>query len=100
MNSKLMVREVTSAVGIIESDDGVITPTAEVVTALSLKRPLSPPLNLDPPPAQPVSQTSTASEEEVMVALKSFCPSSAGGVDALRPGHLKGLVAPPTAETG
>ena len=35
-----------------------------------------------------------------MVALKSFCPSSAGGVDGLRPGHLKDLVAPQTAEAG
>ena len=35
-----------------------------------------------------------------MVALKSFRPSSAGGVDGLRPGHLKDLVAPQTAEAG
>ena len=35
-----------------------------------------------------------------MVALKSFRPSSVGGVDGLRPGHLKDLVAPQTAEAG
>ena len=35
-----------------------------------------------------------------MVALKSLCPSSVGGVDGLRPGHLKDLVAPQTAEAG
>ena len=35
-----------------------------------------------------------------MVALKSLRPSSAGCVDGLRPGHLKDLVAPQTAEAG
>ena len=48
----------------------------------------------------PVTQTSSVSEEEVIVALKSLRPSSAGGVDGLRPGHLKDLVAHQTAETG
>ena len=35
-----------------------------------------------------------------MVALISFRPSIAGGVDGLRPGHLKDLVAPQTSEAG
>ena len=35
-----------------------------------------------------------------MVDLKSFRPSSAGGVDELRPGHLKDQIAPQTAEAG
>ena len=35
-----------------------------------------------------------------MVALKLFRPSSVGGDDGLRPGHLKDLVAPKTAEAG
>ena len=35
-----------------------------------------------------------------MVILKSFHPNSAGSVDGLRPGHLKDLIAPQTAETG
>ena len=69
------------------------------MTALRLKHPPSP-LDLRPPPTEPVTQTSSFSEEEAMVDLKSFCPSSAGGVDGLRPGHLKDLVAPQTAEAG
>ena len=99
VNSKLLVGDVTAAVRIIASDKSVITPTPEAMTALRLKHPLYP-LDLHPPPTEPVSQTSSVSEEEVMVALKSFCPSSAGGVDGLRPGHLKDLVAPQTAEAG
>ena len=67
------------------------------MTALRLKRPPST-LDLRPPPTEPLSQTSYVSEQEGMVALKSFRPSSAGGVDGLRPGHLKDLVAPQTAE--
>ena len=99
VNSKHLVGDVTSAVRIIASDDSVITPTSEVVTALRLKHhPF--PLDLRPPPTEPVSQTSSVSVEEVMVALKSFRPSSAGGDDGLRPGHLKDLVAPQTAEAG
>ena len=35
-----------------------------------------------------------------MVALKSLRPSSAGGVDGLRSGHLMDLKAPPTADAG
>ena len=99
VNSTLLVEDVTAAVRIIASDDSVITPTSEVVTALRLRHPPSP-LDLRPPPTEPVSQTSSVSEEEVMVALKSFRPSSAGGVDGLRPGHLNDLVAPQTAEAG
>ena len=69
------------------------------MTALKLKYPPSP-LDLRPPPTEPVSQTSSVSDDEVMVVLKSFRLSSAGGVDGLRPGHLKDLVAPQTAEAG
>ena len=67
--------------------------------ALRLKHP-PPPLHLGPPPTEPVSQTSSVSEEEVMVALKSFRSSSVGGVDGLRPENLKDLFAPQTAEAG
>ena len=88
--------DVTAAVRIIFSDDSVITPTAEIVTALRLKHPPSP-LDLRPPPTEPVSQSSV-SEQKVMVTLKSFRPSSAGGVDGQRPGHLKDLITPQTAE--
>ena len=99
VNSKLLVGDVTAALRTIASDDNVITPTSEVMTALTLKHPPSS-LDLRPPPTEPVSQTSSVSEEEVMVALKSFRPSSAGGVDGLRPGHLMDLVAPQIAEAG
>ena len=98
VNSKLLVGDVTAAVRIIASDDSVITPTSEFVTALRLKQPPSP-LDLRPLQTEPVSQASSDSEEEVVVALKSFRPSSAGGVDGLRPGHLKDLVAPQTAQS-
>ena len=93
VNSKLLVGDVTAAVRIIASSDSVITPTSEVKTALRLKHPPSP-LVLRPPPTEPVSQTSSVSEEEIMVAHKSFRPSSFGGVDGIRPGHSKYLVAP------
>ena len=69
VNCKLLVGDVTADVRIIASDYSVITPTSEVVTALRLKHPLSP-LDLHPPPTEPVSQTLSVSEEEVMVALK------------------------------
>ena len=85
-NSKLLVGDVTAAVRIIASDDSVITLTSDVVTELRLKHPPSP-LDLRPPPTEPVSQTLSVSKEEVMFALKSFRLSSAGGVDGLRPGH-------------
>ena len=98
-NSNLLVGDVTAAVRIIASDDSVITSTADVVTALRLKHPPSP-LDVRSPPTEPVSQTLSVSEEKVMVTLKAFRPSSAGGIDGLRPWHLKDLVAPQTAEAG
>ena len=58
------------------------------------------PLDLRPPPTEPVSQTSSVSEEDVLVDLKSFRSRIAGGVDGLRPGDLMDLVAPQTAEAG
>ena len=69
VNSKLLVRDVTAAVRIIAYDDSVITSTSEVVTALRLKHTPSP-LDLRPPPTEPVCQTSSVSEE--VVALESF----------------------------
>ena len=99
VNSKLLFGDVTTTVKIIASDDSEITPSSEVATALTLRHPPSP-VDLRPLPTEPVSHTSSVSEEEVMVAHKSFRPSSAGGVDGLRPGHLKDLVAPQTAEAG
>ena len=65
-NSNLLVRDVTAAVRMIASYNSVITPTSVVVTALRLRHPPSP-LDLRPPPAEPVSQTLSVSEEEVMV---------------------------------
>ena len=99
VNFKFLVGDVTAAVRIIASDDSVITPTSEVVSALRLKHHPSS-LDLRPPPTEPVSQTPSVSEEEVMVARKSFRPSSASGVDGLRTGHLKDLVAPQAAKAG
>ena len=99
VNSKFLVGDLTAAVRIIASDDSVITPTAEVVNALRLRHPPSP-LDLRPPLIEPVSQTLSVSEVEIMVALKAFRPSSADGVDGLWPGHLMDLVAPQTSEAG
>ena len=93
VNSKLLIGDVTAAVRKIASDDSVIIPISEVVTALRQKHPPSP-LKLRPPQTETASHTSSVSEEEVMVALESFRPSSAGGVDGLQPGHLKDLAAP------
>ena len=97
VKSILMVGDVTAAVRIIASDSCVITSTAVVVTALRLK-PTPSPLDLRPPTTEAVSQKLSVSEVEVMVALKAFRPSSAGGVDGLRLRHLKDLVAPQTAD--
>ena len=98
-NSKLLVGDVSAAVRITTSDDSVIAPTAEVVTALRLTQPPSS-LDLRQTPTEPVSHMLFVSEEEVMGAMKEFCHSSDGGDDGLRPGHLKDLVAPQTDESG
>ena len=99
VNAKLSQGDVSAAVRLVASDDTVLEPTADVLAALRLKHPASPSDNKSPP-VPDSSIATTLSEEDVRQALKSFRPSSSGGVDGLRPGHLKDLTAGTTAEAG
>ena len=99
VNAKLTEGDISAAVRVISSDDSVVHPSEEVLSALRSKHPAAP-SDFRPPPPPAKSLPSVVNEEEVMLALKSFRPSSSGGIDGLRPGHLKDLTSASTAESG
>ena len=85
--NKHLVGYVYAARRLIASDDSVIKPSPEAVETLCLKHPVAPAdirhvLTLDMPYERYFSDT------DIVEALTTFRPSSAGGVDSLRPGHL------------
>ena len=99
VNSKLMEGDVSAAIRVLASDDTVVHPTPEVLTALRLKHPDAP-ADIRPitPPDGPPNLT--VSEDCVLAALDSFPRSSSGGVDGIRPGHLRVLTSSHAGEAG
>ena len=78
VNAKLMEGDVAAAVRAVASDDSVLHPTEEVLTALRSKHP-DPPADLRPTPLQPTDWTTAATEQEMFRVLKSFPASSSVG---------------------
>ena len=99
VNAKLIEGDSQSVVRVVASDASVLEITPEVLAALRLKHPDAPgdSVTIDVSPEAP---TLVASEDDTVIALRSFAASSSGGIDGLRPGHLKDLIASPTAEAG
>ena len=98
VNAKLVEGDISAAVRVVTSDDSLAPATPETLTSLRSKHPPAPDDLRQPPPAD--SAPIVANEEEVLAALMSFRPSSSGGVDGLRPSHIKDLCAKSTAEAG
>ena len=99
--AKLMEGDVTAAVRVVASDDRVVPLTDDVLRVLQLKHPSSPQhLRPTPVPSRDTPSPAHAIEKEIMLALRSFPASSSGGIDGLRPGHLKDLTSPATVEAG
>ena len=99
--AKLMEGDATAAVRVVGSDDRAVPLTDDVLRVLQLKHPSSPQdLRPTPVPSPDTPSPAHATEKEIMLALRSFPASSSGGIDGLRPGHLKDLTSPATAEAG
>lgn len=107
VNNKFMEGDVRAAVRLVASDDSIVEPNEEVLSVLRLKHPPAPtdirslnPSSFNNPDCLCHSQFADFSEADVLAAIRSFPASSSGGVDGLRPGHLRDLVAKQTAEAG
>ena len=99
VDNNLLVSDASAEVRLIASYENIIKASLETVQAHCLKH-LAASEDFRQVQNQNISCEQDASDTEVIEALKTFRPSSAGGVDGLRPGHLKDLTASSTAKAG
>ncbi|XP_029655705.1 uncharacterized protein LOC115229508 [Octopus sinensis] len=90
VRTKLMEGDVKAAVRTISSDLGTLPYSTATVSALKAKHPSAPEdfREFHLPNVMPL----VASAPDVSDSLKSFRRSSSGGVDGLRPGHVRDLI--------
>ena len=88
------VRELASSLG--------LAPNNEATTnSLKLQHPPAPvDLNLPAPPDDDYEGPTVATDDDIRRAVASFPPGSAGGLDGLRPGHLRALLGRESGEAG
>ncbi|XP_029654938.1 uncharacterized protein LOC115228505 [Octopus sinensis] len=99
VQSKLLQGDISGAVRAISSDSSVAPRCDTVLNQLRSKHPRTPAdiraiPTLDTVPPIPITPA------EFSAALGSFAPSSSGGLDGLKPIHLRDLVSPITLDSG
>ena len=99
VRAKLIDGDVSAAVRVVSSSDSIASPTDDVIDALRLKHPPGPEF-IRAPDAKVSSTPITISSIEIGTAIKSFPGSSSGGIDGLRPGHLRDLTSLDANEAG
>lgn len=99
IEAKLADCDISGAIRLAISEDSIAPQSAETLAALQGKHPEHPqPMNLpDCDNADPPIQFETT---DVINAISTFPPGSAGGLDGLRPQILKELLHPQLGETG
>ena len=104
VSEKLEEGDVRGAIRLAASDDTLAPRNDETVAALRLKHPpRAASLEGTPPPPPPPSSSSSClavQQSDVIEAIKSFSAGSAGGIDGLRPQHLKDLISVHSGEPG
>jgi len=72
-----------------------------MTNSLKLQHPPAPvDLNLPAPPDDDYEGPAVATDDDIRRAVASFPPGSAGGLDGLRPGHLRALLGRESGEAG
>lgn len=89
--TKISDGDISNAVKILSSDDSLAAFNLPVLTELQNKHPSAHPSHNEFPEA-PNQCSFTVSENEVSSAVISFNMGSAGGLDSLRPSHLRDLL--------
>ena len=94
-----MEGDVTAAIRVLSSSDTLVHPSPDVVDVLRTKHPDAPAdLRQAAPPRD--NNPIVIDKECVAKAINSFPRSSSGGIDGLRPGHLRLLTSPSSGEAG
>ena len=88
VHRKLSLGDVLAAIGVIASNDTVNDVTPEVLRAFHLKHPDAH-ADADFPPLPADINGFSASENDVVKVLRHFAVDSSGGIDGLRPAHLR-----------
>ena len=102
VSEKLEEGDIRGAIRLAASDDTVAPRNDETFAALRLKHPVRA-ASLDGPPLPPSSSAPcclSVQESNIVDAIKSFPAGSAGGIDGLRPQHLKDLISVHCGEPG
>ena len=96
---KLADGDVKGAIRLLSSSNEIARDSPEVTTKLKAKHP-APPANLQMPPSPDGSERWKATDSDVLAAIASFNTGSAGGLDGLRPAHIKDLISRSSGEAG
>ena len=99
VSSKLEDGDIRGAIRLAASDD-TLAPFDDVTAeALRFKHP-SRAASDSPPPTPNNDSCLTLQQADILAAIKSFMPGSAGGLDGLRPQHLKDLTSTSAGDAG
>ena len=96
MSAKIEQGDLRGAVRLMCSDEKPAEPTIEVHQKLAEKHPQAPSDRSVLPPSN--DNCLSVSPAEVLAAIRSFPQGSAGGLDCIRPQHLRDLISPDAAD--
>ena len=102
VESKVSDEDIRGAVRILSSNFGLAPPSLSSYEAMKDKHPPpSPtrPLSFPSPPTSPATNL-TVSADLVLQAIATFPNGSSGGIDGLRPQHLKDLLSSSSGDAG
>ena len=97
--SKLADGDVRGAIRLAASDDTMAPFDDVTAEALRTKHPSRAASDV-PPPTPSTDNCLSLQESDILAAIKSFMPGSAGGCDGLRPQHLKDLTSASAGDAG
>ena len=101
VSAKLSDGDIRGAVRIASSDGALLSANADAATALRGQHPPPHPASVYPEPPRPGMWRGLALQTSaVAAAIRSFPNGSSGGMDGLRPQHLKDMTGPGTGGAG
>ena len=99
VSSKLQDGDIRGAIRLAASDDTMAPFDDVTATALRSKHPARAVSDISPPTPK-IDTCLSLREADIITAIKSFVPGSAGGPDGLRPQHLKDLTSASAGDAG
>ena len=101
VESKCADGDIGGALRVLTSTETLAAPTEETLATLRMKHPLAPDDEVMPsPPTDSDSPSLTVTEDQVRRAILSMPTGSSGGLDGVRPLHLRQLTATESMEAG